>query len=237
MTRRGDSQLPRAATLALPLRVLRARPWLFGCASLGAALGVAAPGAWQWTTRALCGWDVATLAYFLMVGRMMASADGQTMRQKAQALDEGRVAILAVAVLVTLVSLGAIVLELAFSKDLHGLDKTGHVSLAAVTIVLSWFFIHLIFTLHYANEFFFECDADGDGTPDLRGGLNFPHTHEPAYIDFLYYAYTIGVAAQTADVETTSSTMRGFTLLHSIVSFFFNTVVVALTINIAAGLI
>ena len=225
--------------MGLPFAVVRSRPWLFGCALAGAIIaaiiGFALPRS-LWTTRALLGWDAAVVLYLVIVGRMMAGATAQTIREKATTLDEGRFAILAGGVVAAISSTGAIFAELGIAKDAHGLERVGHVGLAILTILLSWFFLHFLFALHYAHEYFFETDIDDDGVPDPRGGLHFPETKEPRYIDFLYYAYTIGVAAQTADVETTSQAMRLFTLTHSIVSFFFNTAILALAINIAASL-
>lgn len=227
---------------AMPMRLVRSRPRFFLCALAGVLVGVITPGAWQTTTRSLVGWDAALVLFFATVGVMMMRADGDSLRRRAQDADEGRFAILVVGILVALISFGAIAAELGIAKDMQRLDKATHVGLAIVTIVLSWFFLHFIFALHYANEFFLECDMDGDGTPDLRGGLHFPiadenDAREPDFSDFLYYAYTIGVAAQTADVETTSTAMRRVTLAHSIVSFFFNTAILALAINMAAGLL
>ena len=225
--------------MRLPFAVVRSRPRLFGCALAGAVIaaivGFALPRS-LWTTRSLLGWDAAVVLYLVIVGRMMASATAQTIREKATALDEGRLAILAGGVVAAISSTGAIFAELGIAKEAHGLERAGHVGLAIVTILLSWFFLHFLFALHYAHEYFFESDIDHDGVPDPRGGLHFPETEEPRYIDFLYYAYTIGVAAQTADVETTSRGMRVFTLTHSIVAFFFNTAILALAINIAASL-
>jgi uncharacterized membrane protein len=221
----------------MPVRVVRARPFLFGAAVVGALVGAITPSAWTVTARCLAGWDAAILVYFALIARMMMRADHASMRRRAQELDEGQVVILAVSILAAMISFGAIVAELGAGKDFAGAAKAIHVGFAIVTIVLSWFFIHLMFTLHYANEFYFEFDADGDGVPDLRGGLHFPGTTQPAYVDFLYYAFTIGVAAQTADVETTSAAMRTFTLVQSIVAFFYNTAILALAINIAAGLL
>ena len=191
------------------------------------------------TAQILVGWDAAIIAYLVTIATMMGRASGEDLRRRAEAADEGRFAILIAGTLAAVFSFGAIIAELGIGKDVGGSAKIAHIALAVATIVLSWFFIHLMFALHYANEYFLECDLDGDGSPDLRGGLHFPglDDNEPSYIDFLYYAYTIGVASQTADVETTSRDMRLVTLAHSIVSFFFNTAILALTINIAASLI
>ena len=223
----------------MPFGVVRARPRLFACAVAGAVIGALTPAGWPVTARILVGWDAALVAYLLTIAIMMGQADGEALRRRAQNADEGRFAILLAATLAAIFSFGAIIAELGIGKDAQGSAKGWHIALAVGTIVLSWFFIHLMFALHYANEYFLERDVDGDGSPDLRGGLNFPgvEDNEPSYIDFLYYAYTIGVAAQTADVETTSRGMRLVTLAHSIVSFFFNTAILALTINIAASLL
>ena len=186
--------------------------------------------------RCLIGWNIAVLLHLITAGIMMSRADGEALKRRARETDEGRFAILIAGIAAAAISLGAIVVELGIAKELQGLEKSLHVGLAALTVILSWFFLHFLFALHYANEYFLEEDTDGDGEPELRGGLHFPHTTEPIYLDFLYYAYTIGVAAQTADVETISRDMRLVTLTQSIVAFFFNTAIVALAINIAAGL-
>jgi uncharacterized membrane protein len=94
-----------------------------------------------------------------------------------------------------------------------------------------------MFALHYAHDYFAATDTMDDGPDSLRGGLSFPQTENPDYYDFLYFAYVIGVASQTADVSITSKAMRKTALVHCILAFFFNSAVLALTINIAAGLI
>ena len=101
----------------------------------------------------------------------------------------------------------------------------------------AWVFIHLTFALHYAHEYFDETKAVEGEKPALRGGINFPDTDEPDYWDFVYFSFIIGVAAQTADVTIGSKVIRRTSLVHSILAFFFNSAVLALTINIAAGLI
>jgi uncharacterized membrane protein len=93
-----------------------------------------------------------------------------------------------------------------------------------------------MFALHYAHDYFAAEENLDDGPDRLRGGLKFPETENPDYYDFLYFSYVIGVAAQTADVEITSKGMRKTALVHCVLAFFFNSAVLALTINIAAGL-
>jgi uncharacterized membrane protein len=118
-----------------------------------------------------------------------------------------------------------------------GMIKVLHIGLAAATIVSAWFFIHLTYALHYARECFDEYFAEPGRPAAERGGLAFPGTEHPDYYDFLYFSYVIGVACQTADVNISSPAMRRVVLVHCVLAFFFNSAVLALTINIAAGLI
>jgi uncharacterized membrane protein len=105
------------------------------------------------------------------------------------------------------------------------------VLVTAATVVLSWTFTHIVFTLHYANIYY---RPNEEGT---AGGLEFPGKRAPDYRDFVYYAFVIGCAAQTGDVNTTSIAMRRVSLIHGIVAFGFNTAILALTINVGASLL
>jgi len=124
----------------------------------------------------------------------------------------------------------AIVAELSMVKDLTGDLRRSHVALAGLTLASSWAFTQVTFALHYAHDFYDTVDQ-GDS-----GGLLFPGTHTPDYADFLYFAIVIGTSAQTADVSFTSRSMRRTGTLHCVLAFFFNTTLLALTINIASGL-
>ena len=127
-------------------------------------------------------------------------------------------------------SFGAIFTELAVIKSAQ-LKPLDSLAITGMTVVLSWTFTHVIFTLHYANLYYREVD----GRP--AGGLHFPGGREPDYRDFLYYSFVIGCAAQTGDIATESSTMRLVSLLHGIVAFTFNTAILSLTINVGASLL
>jgi uncharacterized membrane protein len=218
------------------MRLIQARPRLFLCIAIGIVLGLIQPHDWRLATRLLIAWNGAIVLYLVLGANMMMRADKLSIRRRAQLTDDGKYAFLGLSILAAIASLTAIVLELAGVKDLSGSNKAAHIALVATTIISSWFFVHLTFTLHYAHEFF----ADELRTPDptdVRGGLIFPGTKDPHYLDFLYFSYVIGVATQTADVATSSRTMRALALVHGIVSFFFNTTILALTINIAASLL
>ncbi|PWB78978.1 MAG: DUF1345 domain-containing protein [Methylocystaceae bacterium] len=221
----------------LVLRILRARARLFACLLIGAATGAVLPDGWAHVTRALVGWNAFVIAYLALSAELMARATHESMRRRSQFEDEGRLVILVLSIVTACASMGAIVVELGAAKDLTGWTKTAHLGLAILTVVASWLFIHLMFTFHYAHEYYFERATSPDRRPELRGGLIFPGTDQPNYVDFLYFAYVIGVACQTADVSTSSPTMRAVALAQGVLAFFYNTTILALMVNIASGVV
>lgn len=227
----------RARFVGAPVRVMRARPRLLISIVFGILVGLVLPSDWRVTTRLLLGWNSGAFLYFILAGAMILTASHEKISGRAEAQDEGRFAILILTILASAMAIGAILAQLATVKDLTGLPKDLHISLAAVTIVSAWALIHLMFALHYAHEFVIERAANGSKPAKGRGGLHFPGSEAPDYVDFLYFSYVIGVASQTADVEITSPSMRRIALVHCVLAFFFNSAVLALTINIAAGLI
>ncbi len=188
------------------------------------------------STRLLVAWNVGAALTIALNMVAVAGATPGTIRRRASLTDQGRFAILVLVVLAALATMGAIFVQLHVAKDLAGVAKGLHLALAGVTIVSAWVLIHLTFALHYAHEYFDEGKTLPGEAPKRRGGLAFPGTDEPDYWDFLYFSFIIGVAAQTADVAITAKRIRRTSLAHSIVAFFFNSAILALTINIAAGL-
>jgi uncharacterized membrane protein len=220
-----------------PLRVLQTRPRLLLCMALGVAIGFLLPAHMRFATRALIAWNAAVLAYLLAAARLVAVSLPETVRLRAKTIDEGRLVILLLAVGVACASIGAIVLELGPVKNLQGWSKALHLGLTVMTIIDSWTFMHLTFAFHYAHEFYDESDRHPEKRPEERGGLTFPGGEAPSYVDFLYYAFVIGLASQTADVSTTSRAMRMLTALHGALAFFYNLAIIGVTVNIASGLI
>jgi uncharacterized membrane protein len=217
----------------LPVRLALARPRLFGCALVGLLTVIFLPSslALHEITRLIIGWNVGALLYLLLIARMMFWSSHERMRNRAFEHDEGRLVVLAMVILAAIVSLGAIVAELAVAKNMHGTLRYAHIALAALTVLSSWSFTQVMFALHYAHDYYI-AETRGQ-TP----GLDFPGGHAPDYGDFLYFACVIGTSGQTADVSFTSRTMRRTGLGHCVLAFFFNTTLVALTINIASGLV
>jgi uncharacterized membrane protein len=220
-----------------PYLTVRGHPRLFAGLALGILVAFLLPSDFRVATRLLIAWNIGTWLYFILSAVLVVTSTPESMRRRAEASDEGRFLVLVLTSLAAIASMGAIVAQLGATKDMSGMTKSLHVTLAAATIISAWTFIHLTYALHYAHEYFDELDAEPGKEPHEAGGLKFPGTDDPDYFDFLYFSFIIGVASQTADVEITAKEMRRVSLVHSILSFFFNSAVLALTINIAAGLI
>ncbi len=215
-------RLPRFA------RVLRARPKLFLSVILGLVVIAALPSEWWVATRILVGWDIGIGFYLAIVYSAIARSDVNHIRLRAAIEDEGRVAILVLTVAAALASLGAIIAELGTSQSVSSRDPS-HLLLATLTILLSWAFIHTIFALHYAHEFYTENSK--------AGGLAFPGDDKPDYWDFVYFSFVVGMTSQVSDVAVKSHSIRQTVTAHGIVSFLFNVALLALTVNIAASVI
>jgi uncharacterized membrane protein len=207
------------------IRIVRARPRLFLAILLGLAIVVLSPDDWRPATRALAGWDLAVGFYLVMAVRLMTGCDVNHIRRRAALQDEGRFTILVLVVACALASLIAILAELSSANR-----QPAQLALAGVTILLSWAFMHTIFALHYAHEYYGEKAAKG-------GGLSFPGEETPDYWDFVYFSLVIGMTSQVSDVAVTSRPLRRLAAAHGVVSFIFNVTLLALMVNIAAGII
>ena len=224
-------QKPPPRRSPLPLRVVRARPRLFFSGAFGVVVTVVlfVATSWRPATRLLVGWDIAITLYLVLAFEMMAGERIHKIRERAAEQDEGRVAILVLTVAAALASLAAIVVELGTSGGNGGAREPYRLIVATITIVLSWAFIHTIFALHYAHDFYGENAGRG-------GGMVFPGGEaEPDYWDFVYFSFVIGMTSQVSDVGVTSKPIRRTVAAHGIVSFFFNAALLALTVNIAAS--
>jgi uncharacterized membrane protein len=222
---------PHARALAWAGRFTRARSRLLTALAVGALVFLSAvvDSDDRLVSRALFAWDAFVATYFVLTGWMVLRSGRDDMRRRAAVNDNSGPAILAILMAAIVASFVAIVVELATVPA--GGSPWRAYTLAGTTVVLSWFFTHTLYAVHYAHVFY-QPDDDGDGE---LGGLHFPGDHEPDYLDFLYFSFVIGCATATADIDIRSRRMRRLAMVHGVLAFFYNTAVLALTINIAAG--
>lgn len=204
---------------------LHAALWL-GLAVLIAVVALT-PGQWDWPTRIAAGWGAGALAFLVLTfARLIRTRSVEAIRKRAAEMDQAGGAVLPLSLLAAAASVFIIVMEAAGGKP-----SAASALFSLSVIALSWLFVHVIFTLHYAHEFYAPAEK-GD-----RQGLIFPGEADADYWDFLHFALIIGVANQTADIQISSQRLRRLATLHSLVAFLFNTVILALAVNIAVNLL
>lgn len=221
-----DTHLLRFRRLPRAVRMVVSRPRLFISIAVGVVAFLLLPAALRPVTRVLIGWDVSIVVYLALAFTMMIRCGVDYIRRNAVLQDDGRFLILLVTATGAFASIAAIVFELG-----AGHRGAAELVLAIVTIALSWAAVHTTFALHYAHEYYRGGDV---------GGLAFPGSgddFEPDYWDFVYFSFVIGMTAQVSDVGITDREIRRTATAHGVVSFVFNTALVALMVNIAASAI
>jgi len=188
------------------------------------------PGTLSLMIRSLMGWNVSVWLYLVLTGVMMVRADHEKLRQVAVAQAGAAVTVLGIAILAAVASLAGIASELAQAKVPGTPYVFAHLMFAVATVAGSWTLVPTLFALTYASQYYEVAHGHGLKFPEASAAF------KPDYGDFLYFAFTIAVASQTADVSVTSQPMRRLVLLHSVMSFVFNAAVLAFTINVAAGM-
>lgn len=181
--------------------------------------------------------DGAGALFLILTGAMLIQTNHDVMLRRARDLDEGQVGMVVVAFAAAALALAAVFLEVSGSKNLPPDVLHWHLGLAMVSIALAWLVTHTMFGLHYTHLYYGGDDDPNDGKITHRGGLDFPGEKVPDYWDFLYFAFVIGMTCQTSDVQVTGRTFRRLAVVHGIFAFFFNTVVLAVAINVAASLL
>ena len=200
----------------------------------GLAAGVATaalPLPLVWPFRGLLGWSVGVAVYLTLAWWLCERFDARRTRERAQAQDEPSVVLFLLMLLAAMACVVAIVVMMQQGKGLTGTERSLHVAVSVVALIASWLFIQTIFAFRYAHRYYQEEKRKEPGGP----GLQFPGGLEPDYFDFLYYAHVVGMTSQVSDVQVTSREMRRLTLVHSVLSFGFNMLVLALSINVVAG--
>jgi uncharacterized membrane protein len=211
-------------------RFISSRPNLLVSALIGGAIAFFLPDELTWITRALICWNVAVWIFLVIMMRTVIISDHERVNDKAEQEDANAGVVLAVLVVASMFSLMAIFSELSQLADAKGIERVGRYALTVGTLIGSWLLVGILFCFHYAHKYY-RCDHK-------IKPLKFPDDEtQPDYWDFMYFAFTISVAVQTSDVTVMGADMRRLVLGHSVLNFFFNLVVLGLSINIAAGVI
>jgi uncharacterized membrane protein len=213
--------------------VVRGRPRLF----LGMLCGLAAapllPDGIKGATRAIIAWDIGVVAFLVFSAYLFTTERLDRMAADAAAQQEGEWTIFWLTVAAVAISFAAIISEFADTKSMAPAQRGLHVALVAVTLFVSWLMTHTTFSFRYAHEYY----ETGPGSEAITGGLDFPGEKRPDYLDFLYFSLVLGMTFQVSDVQITARKFRRLAAVHGLLSFLFNTIILAVSVNIAAGLL
>jgi uncharacterized membrane protein len=215
------------------LRPLAARPRLMIALGVGALVAALLPSSLVWSERWMVGWDAGVLVFLTLLFSSWLKVDAAAMRRRAERDDEGRNVFLFLAIAGVAASIASIANEVARNEFYGPQGKVAGIAFAVGTVGLSWLFIQSFLAQHYAHEYYGGVVEHNE----KRGGLHFPGGEAPDYWDFFNFAVTIGAAAQTADISITSKTMRHLVTWHSLVAYVFNTIILAMAVGAAAGLL
>ena len=199
---------------------------------VGLATWPVLPTTFAAATRGILAWDAGVALYLALSAHLFATEPPERMPAHAEAQQEGEWTIFSLTLAVVIVSFVVVGSEFSAIKSAPAESRSFYVGLVAATLFMSWLVTHVSFAFRYAHEYY----SRDNGGPDIDRGLQFPAEDAPDYLDFMYFALVLGMTFQVSDVQITSRTFRRVAALHGLISFLFNTVIVALTVNIAAGL-
>jgi uncharacterized membrane protein len=214
-------------------RILRARARLFAAVAIGLIAVPLVPAQLGPITKSVLCWDIGVLAYLILAAQLFLTERPEQMPAHAKRQEEGEWTIFGITLAVVTFSFIAIIGEFSLAKAAKPGVQALHVALVCTTLLLSWLMTHTSFCFRYAHEFYTKPDDDGD----VDGGLAFPNEKLPDYLDFFYFSLVLGMTFQVSDVQITSRKFRRLASVHGLLSFLFNTIILALTINIIAGML
>ena len=208
---------------------------LAGCAT-GFLCAWLVPGGAPALVRAVFAWDATVLVFLAMTWTVMLRGGHETMRYRAAHYDASDFVLLLLCIVAVVASLVAITSMVVGIRDMATERKILRLVVSVVTVVGSWLFLYTVLALHYAHQYYWPKRRPGQ--PEAhRGGLEFPGGEAPDYLDFMYFSFVLGACSQTSDVAITSKEIRRLVMLHGTLAFAFNTVLLALTVNVAASLL
>lgn len=210
-----------------PLDPRAARMRLILATAVGLASWVVVPSALSIMTRVLLAWDSAGLVLLVFAFLIITRADSRETRRRAAAYDPGRSVVWVIVLAASTFSLFAATVALRQGRAGASRDGDLHVALCLATVVISWLVTHSAFTLRYAHLFY----RDGAN----EGGVEFPGAEPPDDLDFAYFAFTLAMCFQVSDATISGRPIRRTALGHALLAFAYNTVILALSLNVIAG--
>lgn len=188
------------------------------------------------STEVIAAWDTFVFCVLFLAWLTILTTPVHKLRSRAKEQDVSRLVIFVFVVVAACAALFAVGFLISVNKAEPRGHLTAHLILALGTVIFSWSVVHTAFGLRYAHAFY--GDSDDPGADKRAGGLLFPGSEQmPDYFDFAYFSFVVGMTCQVSDVQITSRGMRRLTLVHSVLSFGFNTVILALLINTVSGLL
>jgi uncharacterized membrane protein len=191
----------------------------------------------SWRLRFITAWDIGTSVALIALYIGLRGATAEAMQHNAQRQDARKWAVLIISLVAATASLVVIASEMPLVKHAAGMEQAIRVVFVIFTVVLSWAFIHTVFAVHYAHDYYMDVDLSKPARGTAAPRLVFPGRLLPNYGDFLYFSFTVGMTFQVSDVAVADPEMRRVVLAHGATSFFYSTGILALAINLVAGLI
>jgi uncharacterized membrane protein len=214
---------------------LDARQRLILGLAAGAATFVVLRGHLRLWSAGIAAWNAVAVVILGLVWLTILTTPQRKIRQIAQQQDLSRLLVFLFVVVTSSAALFAVGFLVSLKKSQIGNHFTVHLLLTLLTVIFSWTLVHTVYGLRYAHAFY--GDSDEPGVNRHAGGLIFPGDRSPDYFDFAYFSFVVGMTCQVSDVQITSRHMRRITLVHSVLSFGFNTMILALLINTVSGLL
>jgi uncharacterized membrane protein len=222
----GEVGLPRSTTEPSGWRAVTARTRLTLMIVVGAVVAVVVGLQAPWPYALLGGWDTAALIFTVWVWLMMASMNSADTAAHATQEEPGRAQTDVLVLLSAVASLAAVGYVLVQASSEKGGAQDWLAGLGVLSVALSWFAVHTLFSLRYARLYY-------GGSP---GGINFNQKAPPRYLDFAYVAFTLGMTFQVSDTDLETPAIRTTALRHALLAYLFGAVILAATINLIAGL-
>lgn len=224
-TQRSTGSLGPTPVIA-HLAVRRARKRFVAMLTVGVVAALVTALTWSWQYAPLIGWGAAAATFSAWVWLVLGRLDPDQTRRHATTEDPSRALIDALTLLANVASLAAVVVVLVQAAAAHGTNKAILAALAVLSVGLSWLLVQTLYTLRYASLYY----------GDPIGGINFNQDDPPAYADFAYLAFTLGMTYQVSDTNLSGRAMRATVLRHSLLSYLFGSVILASMINLVVGL-